>query len=193
MRGGVTASPTRSIRAHFQDSNDDGIGDLAGIRRRLDHLVTLGVDAVWISPFYPSPMADFGYDVTDYCDVDPLFGSLVDADALITDVHACGMKLILDFVRNHTSISHPWFGESRPSRDDPKRDWYLWRDPGPGGGPPNNWLSNFGDPAWTFDAATGQYNCHMFLREQPDLNWRHPDVCAAMMEALRFCLRRGYQ
>ena len=175
----------------FQDGNDDGIGDLAGIRRRLDYLVALGIDAVWISPFYPSPMADFGYDVADYCDVDPRFGSLADFDALLADVHANGMKLIIDFVPNHTSSSHPWFLESRRSRADPKRDWYLWRDPSPDGGPPNNWLSNFGGPAWTFDSGTGQYYCHMFLNEQPDVNWRHPDVRTAMMEALRFWLRRG--
>jgi alpha-glucosidase len=175
----------------FQDSNGDGIGDLQGIRRRLDDLAALGVDVLWISPFYPSPMADFGYDVADYCDVDPRFGTLADFDALVGDVHGRGMKLIVDFVPNHTSSSHPWFLESRRSRDDPKRDWYLWRDPAPGGGPPNNWLSNFGGPAWTFDAATGQYYGHLFLREQPDLNWRHPEVRAAMMEALRFWLRRG--
>ena len=175
----------------FQDSNGDGIGDLPGIRRRLDYLADLGVDALWISPFYPSPMADFGYDVADYCDVDPRFGSLSDFDALIADVHARGMKLIVDFVPNHTSIRHPWFLESRRRRHDPKRTWYLWRDPAPDGGPPNNWLSNFGGPAWTLDPISEQYYCHMFLEEQPDLNWRHPDVRAAMMEALRFWLRRG--
>jgi alpha-glucosidase len=175
----------------FQDSDGDGIGDLPGIRRRLDHLVALGVDAIWISPFYPSPMADFGYDVADYCDVDPRFGTLADFDALLADVHARGLRLILDFVPNHTSDRHPWFLQSRSSRDDAKRDWYLWRDPAPGGGPPNNWLSNFGGPAWTFDAATGQYYAHAFLREQPDLNWRNPAVRAAMYEAMRFWLRRG--
>ena len=175
----------------FQDSNGDGVGDLVGIRLRLDYVAALGVDAVWLSPFYPSPMVDFGYDVADYCDVDPRFGTLADFDALVTDVHARGMKLIVDFVPNHTSSMHRWFVESRRSREDPKRDWYLWRDPGPGGGPPNNWRSNFGGPAWTFDAVTGQYYCHMFLREQPDLNWRHPGVRAAMLEALRFWLKRG--
>jgi alpha-glucosidase len=175
----------------FQDSNGDGIGDLPGIRRRLDYLADLGVDAIWISPFYPSPMADFGYDVADYCEVDPRFGSLADFDALLAGVHARGMKLIVDFVPNHTSSSHPWFLESRASRDNPKRSWYLWRDPAPGGGPPNNWLSNFGGPAWTFDPASGQYYCHLFLKEQPDLNWRDPAVRAAMLEAMRFWLRRG--
>ncbi len=176
----------------FQDSDGDGIGDLPGIRRRLDYLADLGVDALWVSPFYPSPMADFGYDVADYyCDVDPRFGSLADFDALVAAVHARGMKLIVDFVPNHTSTQHPWFLESRSSRDDPKQDWYLWRDPAPDGGPPNNWLSNFGGPAWTFDAASGQYYCHLFLAAQPDLNWRHPEVRVALLEALRFWLRRG--
>jgi alpha-glucosidase len=175
----------------FQDSNGDGIGDLPGIRSRLDYLEDLGVDAIWISPFYPSPMADFGYDVADYCDVDPRFGSLADFDALLADIHARGMKLIVDFVANHTSSSHPWFLESRRSRGERRRSWYLWRDPAIGGGPPNNWLSNFGGPAWTFDPVGEQYYCHLFLKEQPDLNWRHPDVRAAMLEAMRFWLRRG--
>ncbi|GAA4340869.1 alpha-amylase family glycosyl hydrolase [Variovorax defluvii] len=175
----------------FQDSNGDGIGDLNGIRQRLDHLVALGIDAVWISPIYPSPMADFGYDITDHCDVDPCFGTLADFDALVAEVHARGLRLVLDFVPNHTSDRHPWFLQSRSGRDDPRRDWYLWRDPAPDGGPPNNWLSNFGGPAWTFDPATGQYYCHSFLKEQPDLNWRNPEVRAAMHEVLRFWLRRG--
>jgi alpha-glucosidase len=175
----------------FQDTNGDGIGDLEGIRRRLDHLVELGVDAVWISPFYPSPMADFGYDVADYCGVDPIFGSLADFDRLIRELHARGLRLILDFVPNHSSDQHPWFVESRSNRSNPKRDWYIWRDPAPDGGPPNNWISNFGGPAWTLDAATGQYYLHAFLREQPDLNWRNPEVRAAMAEALRFWLDRG--
>jgi alpha-glucosidase len=175
----------------FQDSDGDGIGDLQGIRQRLDYLVDLGVDALWISPIYPSPMADFGYDVADYCDVDPRFGTLEDFDALAADARASGLKLILDFVPNHTSDQHPWFKQSRRSRDDPMRDWYLWADPAPDGGPPNNWVSNFGGPAWTFDAATGQYYSHAFLKEQPDLNWRNPEVRAAMYEVLRFWLRRG--
>jgi alpha-glucosidase len=175
----------------FHDSDGDGIGDLQGIRLRLDYLVALGVDAVWISPIYPSPMADFGYDVADYCDIDPRFGTLADFDSLAADMRARGLKLILDFVPNHTSDRHPWFVQSRSRRDDPKRDWYLWRDPAPDGGPPNNWLSNFGGPAWTYDHATRQYYAHSFLKEQPDLNWRHPAVRAAMYDALRFWLRRG--
>jgi alpha-glucosidase len=175
----------------FQDSNGDGIGDLPGIRQRLDYLVALGIDGIWISPVYPSPMADFGYDISDYCDIDSRFGSLADFDALATDMRARGLRLILDFVPNHTSDAHPWFVESRSSRTNAKRDWYLWRDPGRDGGPPNNWLSNFGGPAWTLDRRTGQYYCHSFLKEQPDLNWRHPEVRAAMYDAMRFWLRRG--
>jgi alpha-glucosidase len=174
----------------FQDQDGDGVGDLKGIIRRLDYLVWLGVDAVWISPIYPSPMADFGYDVADYCDIDPLFGSLADFDALVRDAHARGLKVILDFVPNHTSDRHPWFRESRASRCSPKRDWYVWRD-GRNGGPPNNWVSQFGGPAWTCDAATGQYYLHSFLRQQPDLDWRNPEVRAAMLDVLRFWLDRG--
>lgn len=175
----------------FQDSNGDGIGDLDGIRARLDHLVSLGIDAVWVSPIYPSPMVDFGYDISDFCAIDSRFGSLAGFDALLREVHARGLKLILDFVPNHTSDQHPWFVQSRSARSSPRRDWYLWRDPAPGGGPPNNWLSNFGGPAWTLDPATGQFYCHSFLKEQPDLNWRSPEVRAAMYEVLRFWLRRG--
>jgi alpha-glucosidase len=175
----------------FQDSDGDGIGDLDGIRTRLDYLVSLGVDALWISPIYPSPMADFGYDISDYCDIDPRFGTLAGFDALVREAKERGLKLILDFVPNHTSDRHGWFRQSRSARTDPKRDWYLWRDPAPGGGPPNNWVSNFGGAAWTFDPATGQYYCHSFLKEQPDLNWRNPEVRAAMYETLRFWLRRG--
>lgn len=174
----------------FQDSNGDGVGDLEGIRRRLDYLVWLGVDAIWISPFYPSPMHDFGYDVADYCNVDPVFGSLEAFDALVADAHALGQKVILDFVPNHTSIEHPWFKESRAGQS-PKRDWYIWRDGAPGGGPPNNWLAHFGGPAWDYDAKSGQYYYHAFLPEQPDLNWRNPQVRAAMYDILRFWLRRG--
>jgi alpha-glucosidase len=162
----------------FQDTNGDGVGDLPGITARLDYLAWLGVDAVWISPVYPSPMADFGYDVADYCGIDPLFGTLADFDALVAEAHRRRLKVILDFVPNHSSIAHPWFAESRSSRASPKRDWYIWRDPAPGGGPPNNWLSNFGGPAWTLDEATGQYYYHAFLAEQPDLNWRNPAVRA---------------
>jgi alpha-glucosidase len=177
----------------FADSNGDGVGDLDGIRQHLDHLSWLGVDATWLSPFFRSPMADFGYDVSDYCDVDPLFGTLHDFDALLAEAHARGMKVLIDWVPNHTSDLHPWFIESRSSRDNPKRDWYLWRDPAPDGGPPNNWISAFtdGGSAWTFDDATGQYYLHLFLPQQPDLNWRNTDVVAAMHDTLRFWLDRG--
>jgi alpha-glucosidase len=174
----------------FQDSNADGIGDLEGIRRRLDYVCRLGMDAVWVSPIYPSPMADFGYDVADYCAVDPMFGTLADFDRLIAEVHARGLKLILDFVPNHTSDRHKWFLESRSDRQNPRRDWYIWHDPAPDGGPPNNWLSNFGGSGWEFDPATGQYYYHAFLKEQPDLNWRNPQVRQAMYDVLRFWLDR---
>jgi alpha-glucosidase len=175
----------------FQDSNGDGVGDLPGITRRLDYVRGLGVDALWISPIYPSPMKDFGYDVADYCGVHPLFGTLDDFDRLLREAHARGLKVILDFVPNHSSDQHAWFLESRASRESPKRDWYIWRDPAPGGGPPTNWLSNFGGPAWTLDEATGQYYYHAFLPEQPDLNWRNPAVVEAMLGVLRFWLDRG--
>ena len=175
----------------FQDSDGDGVGDLAGIRRRLDYLAALGVDALWLSPIFPSPMADFGYDVADYCDVAPIFGDLAEFDALLADVHARGLKLLLDFVPNHTSDQHPWFLESRALRDSSKRDWYIWRDPAPGGGPPNNWTSDMGGSAWELHPGTGQYYLHAFLREQPDLNWRNPAVRAAMTDVLRFWFDRG--
>lgn len=175
----------------FQDTNADGIGDLAGITSRLDYLVTLGVDALWVSPFYPSPMADFGYDVADYTGVDPIFGTLKDFDLLLRESHARGLKLIIDFVPNHTSDQHPWFEESRSSRTSAKRDWYLWRDSAPDGGPPNNWMSHFGGPAWTLDPLTGQYFYHSFLRQQPDLNWRNPAVRNAIYDAMLFWLDRG--
>ena len=175
----------------FADSNGDGIGDLAGITARLDYLVDLGVDAVWLSPIFPSPMADFGYDVADYCGIDPRFGTLADFDALRDAAHARGLKLLLDFVPNHSSSEHPWFLESRSSRTNPKRDWYIWRDPAPDGGPPNNWQSFFGGSAWAWDAATGQYYLHQFLKEQPELNWRNPDLRAAMLAAMRFWFDRG--
>ncbi len=175
----------------FADSNGDGIGDLRGLSEKLDYLQWLGVDAVWLSPVYPSPMADFGYDVSDYTGVHPIFGSMDDMQSLIERVHARGMKLILDFVPNHTSDQHPWFLESRSSRHNPKRDWYLWRDAGPGGGPPNNWLSVFGGSAWTWDAATEQFYYHAFLDKQPDLNWRHPEVRREMYAAMKFWLDRG--
>ena len=169
----------------FQDSNADGIGDLAGIRQRLDYLVDLGVAALWLSPIYPSPMADFGYDIANYCDIDPIFGTLHEFDFMLEEVHRRGLKMILDFVPNHTSDQHPWFLESRSSRDNPKRDWYLWRDQ------PNNWLSNFGGSGWEHDPTTGQYYYHAFLKQQPDLNWRNPAVRAAMFDILRFWLDRG--
>ncbi len=169
----------------FQDSNGDGIGDLPGIQRRLDYLVHLGVSAIWISPIYPSPMADFGYDVADYCAIDPIFGTMAEFDALLEEVHRRGLKMILDFVPNHTSDRHPWFIESRSSRDNPKRDWYLWRDE------PNNWMSNFGGSGWEYDNKTHEYYYHSFLKEQPDLNWRNPDVSSAMFDALRFWLKKG--
>ncbi len=173
------------------DSNGDGVGDLAGIRARLDHLAWLGVDAIWLSPIFPSPMADFGYDVADYCDIDPVFGSLAEFDRLLADAHARGIRVILDWVPNHTSDRHAWFAESRGSRTNPKRDWYVWRDPLPDGGPPNNWVAIFGGPAWQLDAQTGQYYLRSFLIEQPDLNWRNPEVVAAMHASLRFWLDRG--
>lgn len=175
----------------FQDSDGDGIGDLRGILSRLDYLVELGIDAIWISPFYPSPMADFGYDVADYTGVDPIFGTIEDFDRLIEGIHGRGLKLILDFVPNHTSDEHPWFRESRSSRDNPKRDWYLWREPAADGGVPNNWMSHFGGSAWTFDEHTGQYFLHSFLTAQPDLNWRNPAVGEAIYAAMRFWLDRG--
>ena len=175
----------------FQDSDGDGVGDLPGISMRLDYLRWLGVDALWISPFYPSPMADFGYDVADYTDVDPMFGTLEDFDRLLAGAHERGIKVLLDLVPNHTSDEHAWFVESRASRESPKRDWYLWRDPAPGGGPPNNWLSHFGGPAWTLDEATGQYYLHLFDPKQADLNWRNPAVREAIYDAMRFWYGRG--
>jgi alpha-glucosidase len=175
----------------FQDSDGDGVGDLAGIERRLDYLASLGVDAIWLSPIFPSPMADFGYDVADYCGVDPLFGTLADFDRLLAAVHDRGLKMLLDFVPNHSSDQHAWFQESRSSRYNPRRDWYVWRDPAPDGGPPNNWISDFGGSAWTFDEPTGQYYLHAFLKEQPDLNWRNPGVRTAMLDVLRFWFDRG--
>jgi alpha-glucosidase len=175
----------------FQDSNGDGIGDLAGICQRLDYVASLGVDAIWLSPIFPSPMADFGYDVADYCDVADIFGDLVQFDALLAEVHRRGLRLLLDFVPNHTSTRHPWFVESRSSRDSPRRDWYIWRDPAPDGGPPNNWTSDMGGSAWEFDPATGQFYLHAFLKEQADLNWRNPEVRQAMTEVLRFWFDRG--
>ncbi|HZU89078.1 MAG TPA: alpha-amylase family glycosyl hydrolase, partial [Stellaceae bacterium] len=193
----------------FQDGNGDGIGDLPGLIARLDYLVDLGVDALWLSPIHPSPMADFGYDVSDYTDIDPVFGTLADCDRLIAEAHRRGLKVLLDFVANHTSDRHPWFLDSRSARTSTKRDWYIWRDPAPARlrraharadlsgassmrrGPPNNWLSEFGGPAWTFDGTTGQYYYHAYLAAQPDLNWRNPEVREAMYAVLRFWFERG--
>jgi len=188
----------------FQDTPNpsgiaDGVGDLPGITARLDYLVSLGVDAIWISPFYPSPMADFGYDVANYTGVDPLFGTLADFDTLLASAHAKGLRVILDFVPNHTSDQHPWFLESRSSRDNEKRDWYLWHDPAQPGDDwqpakqriPNNWMSNFGGSAWEWDQHTEQFYLHSFLKQQPDLNWRNPKVRAAIYSAMCFWLDRG--
>ena len=185
----------------FQDTNGDGVGDLPGITARLEYLAGLGVTALWISPFYPSPMADFGYDVADYTGVDAIFGTLADFDNLLAAAHAQGLRVILDFVPNHTSDQHPWFVESRSSRGNPKRDWYLWHDPAPQDQAkeskepsrrlPNNWTSHFGGPAWTWDDTTQQFYCHSFLKQQPDLNWRNPAVQRAIFKAMRFWLDRG--
>ena len=175
----------------FMDSNGDGTGDLPGITSRLDYLEWLGVDAIWISPIFPSPMADFGYDVSDYTNIDPVFGTLQDFDRLLAEAHRRGIRVVLDYVPNHTSDQHPWFVESRASRHNPRRDWYLWRDPAPGGGAPNNWLSAFGGSAWEWDQATDQYYLHTYVKEQPDLNWRNLGVQAAMLDVLRFWFEQG--
>jgi hypothetical protein len=174
----------------FADGNGDGVGDLAGIRSRLGYLERLGIDAIWLSPIYPSPLADFGYDVAEYCDVDSRFGNLADLERLVAEAHDRGIRVLLDWVPNHTSNQHPWFLESRSSPTSPKREWYIWRD-GRGDGPPNNWRSAFGGPAWTFDDPTGQWYLHVFLPEQPDLNWGNREVQAAMHDTLRFWLDRG--
>lgn len=175
----------------FKDSNGDGIGDLRGIISQLAYLKWLGVEAIWISPFSPSPMVDFGYDVSDYTDVDPLFGDMAAFDELVQEAHRQGIKVIIDFVINHSSDQHPWFLESRSSRDAPRRHWYIWADPRPGGGPPNNWISFFGGSSWEWDTATKQYYLHSYDRAQPDLNWRNPEVQAAMFDALRFWLEHA--
>src|SRR5215216_878284 len=175
----------------FQDSDGNGVGDLKAIVQRLDYLADLGIDAIWVSPIYPSPMADFGYDVSDYTDVHPLFGDLECFDHLVAEVHRRGLKIILDYVPNHTSDQHPWFLQSRSTRKNRKRDWYIWRDGKPNGGPPNNWISEFGGSAWEWDAGSSQYYYHAFLKEQPDLNWRNPQVRTAMLAVLRFWLDRG--
>lgn len=175
----------------FKDSNHDGVGDLEGIIEKIDYLAELGVDILWISPFYPSPMKDFGYDVADYCDIDPLFGNLDTFDKLVNEAHARQMRVIIDWVPNHTSDQHPWFKESRSSRNNPKRDWYIWRDAKPDGSLPNNWGSHFGGSVWEWDETTQQYYFHQFVKEQPDLNWRNPEVQQAMMDVLRFWMSRG--
>ena len=175
----------------FADADGDGTGDLRGITGRLDYLAWLGVDAIWISPFYPSPMADFGYDVADHTAVDPLFGTMDDFDELLAAAHERDIRVIVDYVPNHTSEQHPWFVESRSSRDNPKADWYVWRDAKPEGSLPNNWISMFAGPTWTWDETRGQYYLHIFLPDQPDLNWRNPQVRAAMFDVARFWLDRG--
>ena len=175
----------------FMDSNGDGIGDLPGITQRLDHVASLGVDAIWISPFFTSPMKDFGYDVADYCDVDPIFGKLDDFDALVARAHELGLKVLIDQVYSHTSDEHAWFVESRKNRDNPKADWYVWADAKPDGSPPSNWQSVFGGPAWTWDARRGQYYLHNFLSSQPQLNCHNPQVQDALLGVARFWLDRG--
>jgi alpha-glucosidase len=175
----------------FQDSNADGVGDIRGVIERLPYLQALGIDAIWLSPIFPSPMADFGYDIADYTGVDPLFGTMADFDVLVAAAHGAGLKVILDLVPNHSSDQHSWFIESRGSRDNPKRDWYIWREPAADGGPPNNWMSEFGGSAWEYDDATRQYYYHAFLVQQPDLNWRNPAVRRAIHDVMRFWLRKG--
>ena len=179
----------------FADADGDGIGDLRGLMARLDHLAgtdaSLGVDAVWLSPIYPSPLADFGYDISNLTDVAAEFGTLADLDRLVEACHARGLRLMLDLVPCHTSIEHPWFVESRSSRGSARRDWYTWADPGPAGGPPSNWRALFGGSAWELDPASGQYYLHSFYPEQPDLNWRNPEVADAIGDAMRFWFERG--
>jgi alpha-glucosidase len=175
----------------YMDSDGDGTGDLRGIISRLDYCRWLGIDAVWLSPIYPSPLIDFGYDVSNFTDIHPLFGTLNDFDALIGEARRQSLRILLDYVPNHSSDQHSWFQQSRSARDNPYRDWYIWRDPAPGGGPPNNWLATFGGSAWEWDESTGQYYLHSYLKEQPDLNWRNPDLQTAMLEVLKFWLDRG--
>ncbi|MDB5554826.1 MAG: alpha amylase, catalytic domain protein [Rhizobium sp.] len=175
----------------FQDSTGDGSGDLNGITGRLEHAASLGVDAIWLSPFFTSPMADMGYDVSDYCDVDPMFGTLGDFDTLVDRAHRLGLKVIIDQVISHTSDQHPWFKESRTSRDNEKADWYVWADPKPDGTAPNNWLSIFGGPGWEWDGVRRQYYMHNFLTSQPDLNFHNPDVQDAVLDTVKFWLERG--
>lgn len=175
----------------YQDSNGDGIGDLGGIVDRLPYIASLGVDAIWISPFFKSPMRDFGYDVSDYCDVDPMFGTLADFDAVVETAHRLGVRVMIDLVLSHTSEDHPWFVQSRSSRDNPRSNWYVWADPDPDGTPPNNWLSIFGGSAWQWDTRREQYYLHNFLTSQPDLNFHNFDVQDALLDVARFWLERG--
>ena len=175
----------------YQDSDGDGIGDLAGIVQRLDHIASLGADAVWISPFFRSPMKDFGYDVSDYCDVDPMFGTLADFDAVVARAHDLGLRVMIDLVLSHTAAVHPWFVESRQDRTNPRADWYVWAEPKPDGTPPNNWLSIFGGSAWEWDGRRGQYYLHNFLTSQPDLNFHCDAVQDALLDVARFWLKRG--
>lgn len=175
----------------YADSNDDGIGDLEGVRTRLPYLEWLGIDAIWLAPFYPSPGYDHGYDVSDYRDVNPIHGDLGDFDRLVADAHGRGIRVIVDVVPNHSSSHHRWFQEALQGPDNPYRDYYIWKDPGPDGGPPNNWVSHFGGPAWTLDEASGQYWCHLFLPEQPDLDWTNPAVRGEFDDILRFWCERG--
>ncbi|HEY2706510.1 MAG TPA: alpha-amylase family glycosyl hydrolase [Caulobacteraceae bacterium] len=175
----------------FLDTNADGVGDLGGVRRGLDYIAELGVDAIWLSPFFRSPMKDFGYDVSDYRDVDPMFGTLADFDAMLAEAHARGLKVIIDQVWSHSSDKHAWFQESSGSRDNPRADWYVWADPREDGTPPNNWLASFGGPAWTWSAKRRQYYLHNFLPEQPDLNFWNPEVQDAVLDVAKFWLDRG--
>ncbi len=175
----------------FKDSNGDGIGDLMGIIQKLDYFVDLGIDAIWLSPIYPSPMKDFGYDVADYCGVDPIFGDMKDFDVLIKEAHSRDIKIMMDYIPNHTSDQHPWFLESKSSLDNPKRDWYIWKEPKNDGGVPNNWRSLFGGSGWEFDQMSNQYYFHSFLKSQPDLNWRNLEVKKAMYDVLRFWIDKG--
>ena len=175
----------------FQDSNGDGVGDLNGVTQRLDYLKGLGVDAIWLTPFFPSPNYDFGYDVADYANVAPEYGTMADWDHLVAEARKRGIRVLVDFVLNHSSSEHPWFQQSKASRTNPKRDWYVWHDPAPDGGPPTNWQSIFGGSAWTLDKTTGQYYYHIFLPQQPDLNWRNPGLRNAMHDVMRFWLHHG--
>ncbi|WP_331764977.1 alpha-amylase family glycosyl hydrolase (plasmid) [Streptomyces sp. NBC_01384] len=175
----------------FLDTNGDGVGDLPGISQRIPYLSRLGVDALWLSPFFSSPMEDFGYDIRDHTAVDPLFGDMADFDTLIATAHGHGLRVLIDYVPNHTSVEHPWFQNSRTGLLSPRRDWYVWRDPAPDGGPPNNWITLFGESAWTRDSESSQYYLHSFLPSMPDLNWRNPAVKDAMFDVARFWLDRG--